>query len=157
MGSWHLPPHYPSTKKKTISFLLISFKELLVAWPSVSLFSLHRCSKGDALWRVTKHRDPTVAHQFPVFSVISVPILQVFLMMLRRVPQQAGPEPTKMRNSFHDASINIWFLPRRGHVPLHYRCKKEWEFFRWHVLECIKCYTFFFNYLILVLFSDLEA
>lgn len=98
--------------------------------PLVSLFSLHRYSKGDVLWWVTKHRDPMVAHQLPVFSVTYVPILQVFIMLLRKDPQLAGSEPTKMRNSFHDASINICFLPSRGHVPLHCHCKKELEFFR---------------------------
>lgn len=80
--------------------------------------------------------------------------LSLFLMLLKRVSQQARSEPTKNEEflpwPFYKALVAVQW--RSCWLCLHHHGKKEWEFFRRHVPEYIKCYIFFFNYLSLLFY-----
>lgn len=65
---------------------------------------------GDSTWR------PSGGTSIPSDQCAYLNPLPVFLVLLKRPPKNLGPEPTKMRNSSHDFSVNLWLLPSRGHA-----------------------------------------
>lgn len=68
---------------------------------------------GDLTWR---HNGVTLIPSVFSDQCAHLNPLPLFPMLLKKAPQQAGPEPTKMSDSSCDSSINLWLLSSRGHA-----------------------------------------